>query len=152
MLGCLFLGCDRKPSYSKRYWSVGRFADGHGFVGLYSHPEGEFVYGFFYSGAVEVTVSGAEGFAPKPSGVSFTSGQRDGLWIDGKRVAVTGERVVLVIKADKSVVPLDLDEGEAREVAEADSGILTTSLWKTKIAPAFKSSQPQRPAEGGASQ
>jgi hypothetical protein len=123
---------------------VGRLADGHGFVGLYSHPEGEFLYGLLYSAAVRVTISGNERFVPRPSGVSFTSGRRDGLWIDGRHVVVSDERAVLVIRADKSVVPLSLDEEETRQVAKADSGILATDLWKAKIAPAFKSSQPAR--------
>ncbi len=143
LLGGLSLGCARKPSYSNRHWSVGRLADGHGFVGLYSHPEGEFVYGFFYSEAVGMTIGGNEAFVPHASGASFTSGRRDGLWIDGGQIVVPGERTVLVIRADKSVVPLSLDEEETREVAKADPSILTTDLWRAKIAPAFKSCQPE---------
>ncbi len=97
---------------------------------LYStYCEDELQYGFVTDRGASVTATNDRPDIPAPSGIEWWKNGPDGLWFNGKKVAVPAASRVFAILDDGRVVPIPLTDAE-REIL---AGPFRDSTWSGEI-------------------
>lgn len=91
--------------------------EGINVAGVFSGKE--LVYAFAWPPGIPKTDTNDPSTTPAARGIHFCYGVRDGLWMDGKKVAIPANSKVFALREDGTVVPLTLSDAETAETIKA---------------------------------